>query len=408
MNRKKLAALVLILVACVAATSHRATAVRQKVAAPAPVVIPFELVNRHILIKVNINNSAPLSFILDTGDKVAIVNLTRAKALGLNLRGEISIGGAGAGVLKGAFVQDAKLTLPGLPGHSEPVSLSVPMDNLAAKLGHDADGIIGSDFMKQFVVEIDYPARELRFHDKDRFEYSGSGESIPLKLNSGGHAIIPAEVVASGREPIKGNFVLDIGSGGALVLHSPAARAARLPDPTQKTVRVFGAGGAGGKVTGRIGRVVSLTIGKFRIDDPATLFSADERGAFASTAEQGNIGERIISKFTIFLDYAHDRIILSPNASFRNPINAAGSGVATVAEGADYRTFRVEELLEDSPATEAGLQKDDLILAADGRPAAELTLTQLNELFEQPKAHKLSVRRGQQTLELIVTPRKLI
>jgi len=79
-----------------------------------------------------------------------------------------------------------------------------------------------------------------------------------------------------------------------------------------------------------------------------------------------------------------------------------------VAEGADYKTFRVDELLEDSPATEAGLRRDDIILTADGRSAAELTLSSLSEMFEKPVGHKLSVRRGEQTLQLTLTPRRLI
>ena len=408
MNRRQLAGLSLLLACSVAAAPRALVRAHQQLAEPAAVVIPFELVNRHILIKISLNKSVPLSFILDTGDKVAIVNLARAKALGLNLHGEVNIGGAGAGTLKGSFVHDASLTVVGLAGNTEPVVLSIPMDNLAAKLGRDADGIIGSDFMKKFVVEIDYPARVLRLHDKDKFAYSGAGESIPVRLNSSGHAVIPAAVAVAGREPIKGNFVVDIGSGGSLVLHSPIAKAEHLPDQTQKTIRVLGAAGAGGNVTGRIGRVAALTIGKFRVDEPATLFSSDERGAFASAAEQGNIGQRILSKFTIFLDYAHGGIILEPNATFKNAISPAGSGLALVSEGADYKTFRVDELLEDSPATEAGLRKDDIILGADSRSAAESTLSSLNELFEQPVPHKLSVRRGDQTLQITLTPRKLI
>lgn len=408
MNRKQLAGLLLILASSVAASPRRVGARVQLAVNPAPVVIPFELVNRHILIKVRINNSAPLSFILDTGDKFAIVNLGRAKALGLNLQGAINVGGAGAGTLRGSFVRDASLTVLGLEGNTEPVVLTIPLDALAPRLGHDADGIIGSDFMKKFVVEIDYPARLLRLHDKDKFVYSGSGDSIPVILNSSGHATIPAEAAVVGQPAIKGTFVVDIGSGGSLVLHSPAVEAAHLPLPNQKTIPTLGGAGAGGKVTGRVGRLAALTIGKFRVDDPVTLFSSDKAGAFASAEAQGNIGQRILSKFTIFLDYAHGRIILEPNATFKQLIGPAAGGLGVVGEGSDYKTFRIDELLEDSPATEAGLQKDDVILEADGAKAAELTLTLLNEMFEKPVAHKLTLRRGSQTLHVKLTPRKLI
>ena len=36
---------------------------------PDEVTIPFELVNKHVVLKAKINNSRPLPFLLDTGDK---------------------------------------------------------------------------------------------------------------------------------------------------------------------------------------------------------------------------------------------------------------------------------------------------------------------------------------------------
>src|SRR5215471_10287389 len=104
-------------------------------------VIPFEMINRHVFLKIRINNSAPLSFIFDTGDRYAVVDLDRAKALGLNLQGEIHVGGAGAEVRKGATVTNASFTLPGLEGFSQPVNLAFPLGQLAPRIGHDVDGI---------------------------------------------------------------------------------------------------------------------------------------------------------------------------------------------------------------------------------------------------------------------------
>src|ERR1700730_1519902 len=129
-NRRQLITLLFVLACGLIASPRAIVPAVQRVAHPVPVVIPFELVNRHIMIKVRINNSAPLSFILDTGDKFAIVNLARAKALGLNLQGEINVGGAGAGTLKGSFVRDASLAVLGLEENTEPVVLTIPLDNL--------------------------------------------------------------------------------------------------------------------------------------------------------------------------------------------------------------------------------------------------------------------------------------
>jgi hypothetical protein len=408
MNRRELITLLLISVFGVAGASNRLVPSAQKAAEPAPVVIPFELLTRHVLIKVRINNSAPLWFIFDTGDDVAIVDLGRARSLGLNLQGEVRVGGAGPGMLRGSRVRDASLGVVGLEGNLQPVVLALPLDGLRPRFGHDVDGIIGADFIKQFVVEVDYSARVLRLHNKQKFAYSGSGEIIPIHLNSAGHPSIEAEITVAGRPPIKGKFVIDIGSGAALALYSPFVEQEHLLGPAQKTIGLLSGGGAGGKIAGRVGRVAELKIGKFQIDTPLTLFSEDKAGAFASSEFQGNIGGQILSKFTVLLDYGRHRIILEPTARFNDLIGPAASGLRLVAEGADYKTFRVEELLEDSPATEAGLQKDDVIAAVDGRSAAELTLATLNETLEKPTPHRISVRRGGQTLQITLTPRRLI
>lgn len=407
MNRKSWLAFLVVLLSV--ATAPRAIQTSpQATATTAAVSIPFELVARHIVVKVRINNSRPLSFVLDTGDKVAIVDAERAKELGLNLQGQIKVGGAGSDFLNGSFVKEATWTLPGLEGFSQPVTLALPLGKLAARFGHDFDGIIGSDFIKQFVVEVDYAARKIRLHAKDKFSYSGPGESLPVEMDHQGHPLIDAEVIPLGGVPIKGKFVLDIGSGGGLALHSPFVTEHGLINSRVKTIRAIGAGGAGGQSVGRIGRIAELKIGKFRISNPTALFSEDKGGALANESLAGNIGQRMASKFRLFLDYERKRIIFEPAASFNDPFDRVFSGLALVGEGNAYATLRITDVLEDSPAAEVGLQKDDVIVKVDDKPASELTITKLNEMFEQPIAYRLTIQRGDRTLQVMLTPRKLV
>jgi hypothetical protein len=377
-------------------------------ASSATVTIPFELVNRHIILKVQVDNSRPLSFVLDTGDQFAIVNLDRARELGLKLEGEVRIGGAGAAISTGAFVRNSSFTIAGFPGFSQPLTMALPIGRMAARLGQDFDGIIGTEFIKQFVVEIDYQARVLKLYDKTRFIYAGPGESIPITLNHGGHPIIEAEVTPVGSAAVSGKFVLDVGSGGALALYTPFVTGHNLPGPNSKTIKAIGVGGAGGDVNARIGRVTELKIGRFTISQPITLFAEDKAGAFADPTLVGNIGQQIVGKFRLFLDYGHNRIIFEPAKSFGDGFDRAFGGLALVAEGKDYRTFRITDVLENSPGAEAGLLKDDVISAIDGTPAANLSLTKVIELFERPVAYKLTVRRGEQTLQITLTPKQLV
>lgn len=410
MNRRSFTALlVAYCLALITAASSRSHVAQPRTAtAKAPVTIPFELVTRHIVVKASINNSRSLSFVFDTGAKECVVDAEVAKELGLKLEGQLRVGGAGSDKLPGSFVRDANWTLAGLAGFSQPVSVSIPLGRLAARFGHDFDGIIGADFIQQFVVEVDYENRVLRLYDKDKFIYSGTGESIPMELNSAGHPHIEAEITPAGSNPIKGRFVLDLGSGGSVVLMSPVVNEHNLLSNGLKTYRAIGVGGAGGQSTGQIGRLRELKIGKFAIANPIAMFSQDTAGAMASRALVGNIGQQIASKFKVFLDYGQRQIILEPSHTFADKMDRAVAGIALTTDGKDHGTIRVTEVLENSPASEAGLQKDDVIVSVDEKPATELTVTKLLEMFEQPRQRKLTIKRSEQTLQLTLTPRQLI
>jgi hypothetical protein len=47
-------------------------------------------------------------------------------------------------------------------------------------------------------------------------------------------------------------------------------------------------------------------------------------------------------------------------------------------------------------------------MKVDDTANTDLTITKLQELFEQSKPYKLSIRRGEQTLQVTLVPRKLI
>ena len=372
-----------------------------------PVTIPFELANHLVILKSRVNKSRPLSFILDTGANVAIVRMTTAKELGLALAGTVTARGAGPGSQTGSRVRDATWSLVGLERFAQPVSFTLPLPELPSALGRDVDGIVGGEFIRQFVVELDYQARLIRLHDPATFQYVGRGETVPLDFNSNGHPVVNATVTS----PAGGfdrRFLLDIGSGLALALHSPFVKEHHLLGSPSKTIRMIGARGVGGRAAGRLGRVTALQIGSFKINNPITLFSEADAGAFADAALAGNIGAQIANRFRMFLDYGRRRLILEPASTFGDPYDRAFSGLALRAEGADYRMFRVIEVLEESPASDAGILAGDVVTAIDGATADKLTLTTINEMLEEPNARAMLIRRADQTIKVTLTPKPLI
>lgn len=372
------------------------------------VSIPFELATRHVIVSVSVNRSRPLSFVLDTGADRAIIRLDVAKQLGLRLEGAVKTGGAGPGTQMGSRVRNATWSLAGHDAFVQPVTMAFPLPGLSAAMGRDVDGIIGGEFIKQFVVELDYQARSITLHDPAAFEYTGRGETLPLEFTSNTHPVLRAAVTPIGGQPLERRFVLDIGSGLALALHSPFVAEQNLLGEQSKTIRLIGGAGAGGRTVGRLGRVASLQIGSFTISNPITLFSEDKGGAFANPSLAGNIGAQIASRFRLFLDYGRRRLILEATQALSEPFDRAFSGMSLRAEGTDYRTFRVHEVLEGSPATDAGIEVGDIIASIDGTPADRLTLSTINAMLEQPRAYDLTVVRGQRTITVTLTPRRLV
>ena len=398
-------AFVLLLLVSNATSTSGARAVRRPAAEP--VTIPFELANHLVILEARVTKSRPLSFILDTGANVAIVRIDTAKELGLALTGSVTARGAGPGSQTGSRVRNATWSLVGLERVAQPVSFTLPLPELPAALGRDLDGIVGGEFIRQFVVELDYQSRFIRLHDPATFQYTGRGEALPLDFNASGHPVVNA-TVTSPAGVFERRFHLDIGSGLALALHSPFVKEHNLLASSAKSIRMIGARGVGGREAGRLGRVTALQIGSFRINNVITLFAEASAGAFADPALAGNIGAQIANRFRMFLDYGRRRLILEASSRFADPYDRAFSGLALRAEGADYRTFRVREVLEDSPATEAAILAGDVVVSIDGITADKLTLTTLNEMLEQPVARQLEVRRGEQRIELTLTPRPLI
>jgi hypothetical protein len=369
--------------------------------------IPFKLVKQHIIVNATVNGSRPLSFILDTGDTLGIIDLDLARELGLKLTGDVAVDGIGSKAAASRQVQGATYLLTGLDGRPQPIVLAIPLHKLlSSRLGQDMDGIIGGDFMRQYVVEIDYAASVVTLHNKDTFTYAGPGESIPLEFDKEGQPLIRGQVTPVGGKPIPALFKLDTGAQHAVALHGPFVREHNLPGdiPSIDDMRT---GGVGGESSSKMARLDELKIGKLAFHRPQALFAFDTEGSFGQKAFQGNIGAHILTRFRVFLDYSHKRVILEARPGYADPFDRVFAGLGVEAEGKDYRTFRVKFVQANSAAAAAGVQPEDVIAAIDDKPAATFSLSELMDQMQKPATFRLTLRRGEQDLHASITPRTL-
>jgi C-terminal processing protease CtpA/Prc len=102
-------------------------------------------------------------------------------------------------------------------------------------------------------------------------------------------------------------------------------------------------------------------------------------------------------------------LIPEPNAHYAEPVEYDMSGINLRAYGDDLRTFRVYQVLDNSPASEAGLRVGDVLTNIDGVPASRLTLKEVWQMMKQPgREHELSFKRGSWTRSVKIKTRRLI
>ena len=371
-----------------------------------PIRIPIELFGNHVYMKV-CAGERELEFILDTGAGQNFLDMRVARASGVTLGTHFFGRGAGAGTIDGAAVSNAAVAIENT-NVSVPIGAALDLSGLPPREGHRIDGIFGYSFIGRYVVMIDYVHSELRLYDPDRFAYSGPGASLPITFVAN-HPVISAAIRLADGSTLDGRFVVDVGAAPALSLTWPFVQSNRLQSRIQPLLHRVGGGGVGGPTASDEGRVPALRLGGLELHDVITNLYGDSAGVLSGNGGWvGNIGADILKRFTVYLDYRHNRIILEPHAGTNEPFEADMSGVAFMLAAPASRLL-VTDVARPSPASEAGLVVGDTVVAVDGAPPSEDVLTRLRQrLRREGENIELSILRGGATTTIRFRTRRLI
>ncbi len=359
--------------------------------------IPFERVGNFIYLRARVNDSEPFWFLLDTGATASYFDVERAKALGLGSNNSVKAG---------------TLSLTGVKLLNQNFILQPP--RFGSYNGHASDGLLGFDFISRFVVEIDYVNNTVSLHEPNSYRYSGDGEVVPLTLledDSGGKVpLVRVRITQRGRGPIEGKFIADTAVRSSITFNTPFVNANELLRSAPETLRVPLGGGAMVRESKQsIGRLPLIQLGRFTFKKPVAVFFQDKQGVVASPEFDGVIGAEILRRFKVIFDYSRQRMILKPNSHLSDAEEYDMSGMLLISEGGDYKTFRIRRMIENSPATAAGLREGDIISAINGRSASNLTLEQVRKIFKQNgRTYRLTVKRDERHLRVQIKLRRLI
>lgn len=267
---------------------------RGEVAATSPTEFSFEYREGLLWIKVAIPQSEqPLNFLVDTGAGVSVINLNTAKRIGLKLGQQVTVRGVDV-MLTGYWQQQmsAKVGDVRLPREY----LAVDLEKLSSSCERPVDGLVGADFFRGRVVQIDFDAQKIRLLKPDRT--GKSEDALPLQLRSCGMRV-PISVNGRDRQWVR----LDTGCATALqwvtsdvpdqCTHQMAIGLAEISIPQTKT---------------------SVGIGEHQFSDVPT--GLHEKAIFPG--EAGLLGNGLLSRFsTVTIDAKAGRVILEKRIQAR-------------------------------------------------------------------------------------------
>jgi predicted aspartyl protease len=343
--------------------------------ADADVSLPLKLLpSGHAALELSMSGQTG-TFILDTGAGLEAVTQDWAQRLNLPpLPTNISAMGSG-----GSFNTQA-VSLPDFSMANYTVTqawaMVIPTSNIIT-----FDGLIGANFLKDYVVSMDWEAKSVRFQSQDRFVPPADAQAIAFELRGRFHQIA-VPVTIAGRT---GWCQVDTGAHNAVSVFRPSVEAFGWRDafsPKVRTVTGFGAGGSGdGRQYGDIVRLPSVQIGSFSLEKVVADLSLAQEGLFSTDLFMCNLGLEIWRRFSMTINYATKTLYLRPNAAYSQIFDFQRSGLFLRPEGG---RLLVLEAMPGSAADLAGIQRDEWITGINQRPASEWSSAELRTLWLSP------------------------
>ncbi|HEY9026703.1 MAG TPA: aspartyl protease family protein [Burkholderiaceae bacterium] len=362
--------------------------------------LAIEVANHHVFVPVTLDGHA-LRFMLDTGG-VNLVAAAAARRIGLASVGAMEARGPGEHSVRSGFARVERLEIGATVALERQLLRVIDMPGFDEVEGLRVDGVLGVELFKRLAVRIDYAARELVLARSMAFDDASAGVAMPLTFF--GH--FPG--VAGTLDGVAGQFWLDTGNRGGVVLHAPFVEANGLAGRYRASAETTIGWGIGGRAQGRLARGGRLALGALPVDGPLLRLPSAHDGPLAMRHVAGNIGGEILSRFVVSFDYARRIVHLAPNAQAGRPFPADRSGMWVNGHA---RGAVVAALMAGGPADAAGLRVDDLIETVDAVPARTLGLAALRErLATAPAGTRVAIqaRRGGETLAVALVLRDLV
>lgn len=332
------------------------------------------------------------NFILDTGSGGISLDSSTCEAYKLvGRKSDTTITGIG-GKRKVSFIFNKTLHFPGL----ELDSLNFHINNyevLTSVYGEKIDGIIGYNFFSRYVVRLDFDSHYVEVFTPGKMQYPNGGHTLHPAFTS-----LPIQY-AQIRDARKmaHHFYFDTGAGLCFLMSDRFAADSSILFKRRKPL-LTQAEGMAGKVQMRLTVIKELKLGPYRFRNVPTYLYKDDYNVMSYPFSGGLLGNELLRRFNMTINYGEREIHLQPNSHFRELFDYAYTGMAIYyVDG----KILIEDIIDDSPSQKAGLRIGDEIFGVGNNLTQNIQ--QYKNLLQvvNQKLRVLVIRDGQ-ILELFL------
>jgi len=402
------------------------------------VIIPFKFINNLVFIPIKVNG-VELNFLLDSGvEETILFSMEDKKEVSFSNVEKITLRGLGEEEsIEGLKSTNNILEIKGAKSSKHLLYIVLDQSfNLSSHIGIPVNGIIGYNFLKTNLVEINYEKKRItvyRDNEKNRKRIGRKFQTVPITIERSKPYIASSIVMNSIEIPVK--LLIDIGNSDAIWLFENNKKSIKIP---AKNFEDYLGKGFSGDVEGKRAQITKFTFSKFEFHNPIIAFpdSTSIKNVRMVQDRAGSVGSEILKRFSVVFDYPNQKMFLKKNNNFNTPFSYNKSGVELQHYGLQWvqETVRLEtvpliksdnlvvqpndaennfkykfvlkpiyiiaNVRKNSPAAISGLLKGDIVVRINNMPAYQYTLEKINSLLksEEEKWITFEVERDSQLL----------
>lgn len=359
--------------------------------------VPFSMLTGGVIMVTGQLKSYPdsLHFILDTGSGGISLDSLTCLRLGINLEAsDIFIRGLG-GIRSVKFLYNANLTLQQLKTDSLNFHVN-NYDILTSVYGVKIDGIIGYSFLKNYIVNINYDSSYIEIFSKGIYKYPKRGFILHPKMQK-----IPIiQLKFKETKKLQNNFYFDTGAGLCFLLSDDYVKDFSIFSASKRKPVLTKAEGLGGKMIMKLTTIKALHIGPYTFKNVPTHIFEDVTNITSYPILGGLIGNDILRRFNVTLNYEKNEIHLIPNSFFKDPFDYAYTGLGLYDNDG---SVVIEDIIPNSPGDKSGFMLGDTIIAMNNNFSKDIRQYKTILQSETNKIKVIVLRAGE-LIEISLKP----